>query len=129
MWGNQNIRRDHIYIKDVVSALRCAAHSGESRGICTVASGVGYSQYEEALALAQVFAPSQDIHSEVICKPEKPGLTRGYVYDISLAKELLNWEPQYTDLITMYTDYRKEWESKKFHNYHIIRKDQQPATL
>ncbi len=129
VWGNQDIRRDHIYIKDVVSALRCASHSGKHKGICTVASGVGYSQYEEALALAKVFAPYPEKQSEVICRPDMPGLTRGYIYNISLAKEMLNWEPQYTDLITMYMDYRKEWESKKYHNYHIIREDQQPATL
>ncbi len=129
VWGDQTIRRDHIYIKDVVSALLAAARSGENKGICTIATGKGYSQYEEALALAEVFAPDREHRSEVICLPEKPGLTRGYVYDISKAKEMLNWEPAYTDLLDVYRDYKKEWETKKFHNYHIIQEDQRPATL
>lgn len=129
VWGDQSIKRDHIYIKDVVSALLAAARSGESKGICNIASGVGYSQYEEALALAKVFAPDKDHISKVICAPEKPGLTRGYIYDISKAKKMLDWEPEYTDMIKLYQDYKKEWESKKFHNYHIIQEDQRPATL
>lgn len=129
VWGDQSIRRDHIYIKDVVSGLLAAVRSGEKKGICTLASGVGFSQYEEALALAEVFAKDPQHKSEVVCCPEKPGLTRGYVYDITKAKAMLNWTPKYTDMVEMYTDYRKEWESKKYHNYHVIQEDQKPATL
>ena len=129
VWGDQSIRRDHIYIKDVVSALLAAARSGEAKGICTVASGKGYSQYEEALALAEVFAPDPAHRSPVLCCPEKPGLPRGYVYDISRAEIMLGWKPRFTDLHELYTDYRREWESKKYHNYHVIREDQRPATL
>lgn len=128
VWGDQSIKRDHVYIKDVVSALLAAARSGSAKGNFTIASGVGYSQYEEACALAEVFG--QEGHkSQVVLKPELPGLTRGYVYDISKAKRCLNWEPQYTDLVKMFQDYHKEWLSKKYHNYHEILEDQRPATL
>ncbi len=129
VWGDQTILRDHIYIKDVVSALYAAARSGDRKGVCTVASGVGHSQYEEALALAEVFAPDGAHVSKVVLRPDLPGLTRGYVYDISRAKELLGWTPEYTDLLTLYRDYRVEWERKKFHNYHTILESQRPATL
>ncbi len=128
VWGDQSIKRDHIYIKDVVSALYAAATSGDNKGIVTIASGVGYSQYEEALALAEVFGP-EDKKSTVTCRPDLPGLTRGYIYDISKAKQLLNWEPKYTDMVELYKDYKKEWISKKYHNYHYIIEDQRPATL
>lgn len=57
VWGDQNIKRDHMYIKDVVEALYAAATSGEAKGIFNIASGVGYSQYDEAVALAKVFNP------------------------------------------------------------------------
>ncbi len=128
VWGDQSIKRDHIYVKDVVSALLAAARSGDAKGIMTIASGVGFSQYDEALALAEVFGP-EDNKSKVVLKPELKGLDRGYVYDISKAKKLLNWEPEYTDMVKIYTDYKKEWESKKYHNYHYILEDQRPATL
>lgn len=128
VWGDQSIKRDHIYIKDVVSALLAAARSGDAKGIYTIASGVGYSQAEEAQVLAKVFGTSGKI-STVTLRPELPGLTRGYIYDIGNAKTALNWAPKYTNLIDLYTDYRKEWESKKYHNYHFIQEDQRPATL
>ena len=128
VWGDQSIKRDHVYIKDVVNALYMAAISGNAKGVFNIASGVGYSQYEEAIALAEVFGPS-DKKSEVILRPELPGLTRGYIYDISKAKKELNWVPQYVDLRMMFEDYRKEWEAKKYHNYHYIKEGEGPASL
>ena len=128
VWGDQSIRRDHIYIKDVVSALLAAVRSEEAKGIYNIASGVGYSQYEEAMALAEVFCP-EGKRSNITLHPEKTGLTRGYIYDIEKAKRDLKWTPEYTDMVTMYQDYRKEWISKKYHNYHYILEDQRPATL
>ncbi len=124
VWGDQSIKRDHVYIKDVVSAIIAAAASGGAKGIFNIASGVAYSQFEEASALAKVFAV--DKVSEVVCMPEKPGLTRGYLYDISRAGKMLNWHPEYTDIVRMYEDYKKEWTSKKFHNYHRINPDEAP---
>ncbi|WP_295471178.1 NAD(P)-dependent oxidoreductase [uncultured Subdoligranulum sp.] len=128
VWGNQSVKRDHVYIKDVVAALLAAVRSPSAKGIYNIASGVGYSQYEEACALAEVFGPKSH-KSEVLLCPEKPGLTRGYVYDISRAKQDLHWSPKYIDLITMYTDYRKEWTSKKYHNYHTFLDGQAPETI
>lgn len=127
VWGDQNIRRDHIYIKDVVSAIIAAAMADDVRGIYNIATGVGYSQYEEACILAKVFAT--DKMSSVKCLPEKPGLMRGYVYDISKARKCLGWEPKYHDLMVAYQDYKREWESKKFHNYHYIKPEEAPLSL
>lgn len=128
VWGNQNIRRDHVYIKDVVDALYSAAISGEAKGIFNIASGVGYSQYDEAVALAKVFNP-KDKKSNIICRPDLPGLSRGYIYSINKARDELKWEPKYTDLVDMLTDYKKEWKSKKYHNYHYIKEGEGPASL
>lgn len=127
VWGDQSIRRDHVYIKDVVSAIVTAAFSDEAKGIFNIASGVAYSQYEEACALAKVFAV--DKVSEVVCRPEKQGLSRGYLYDISKAKNELGWSPKYTDIVKLYEDYKKEWTLKKFHNYHKINPEEAPKNL
>lgn len=126
VWGDQSIVRDHIYVKDVLSAIKAAIDVDGVSGIYNLATGVGYSQYEEAKALNIVFG---DGKSQIELHPEKPGLTRGYVYDITKIKRDLQWEPKYVDLIDLYTDYKKEWESKKFHNYHYILPDQAPAIL
>ena len=127
VWGDQSVKRDHVYVKDVLRAIECAINSKDASGIFNIASGVGYSQYDEACVVAEVFA--NDKVSNIICKPENPGLTRGYVYSIDKAKEELGWEPAYADLKTAYLDYKKEWESKKYHNYHFILESDKPATL
>ena len=128
VWGDPSIKRDHIYVKDVVSALLAAVRSKNAKGIYNIASGVGYSQYDEALVLAEVFG-KEGQKSKVVLRPELPGLTRGYVYDISKAERELNWKPEFSDLTRLYTDYKKEWESKRYHNYHKILESQRPATL
>ena len=127
VWGDQSIKRDHIYIKDVVSAIEAAIKAKGAKGIFNIASGIGYSQYEEALVLADVFAT--DKVSNVIIQPEKQGLNRGYIYDISKANKYLNWYPEYTDLYDLYRDYKKEWLTKKFHNYHYIIEEEKPKTF
>lgn len=127
VWGDSAIKRDHIYIKDVLSAIEASIKSKSAKGIYNIATGVGYSQLDEARALSEVFMTTKE--SEVIECPEKPGLSRGYIYDISKAKQEIGWEPQYVDLVEMLKDYKKEWESKEYHNYHYIRTEDQPVTL
>ncbi|MGI6045524.1 MAG: NAD-dependent epimerase/dehydratase family protein [Eggerthellaceae bacterium] len=128
VWGDQSIKRDHVYIKDVVEALKAASFSGDAKGIFNIATNVAYSQLEEAEALRTVFSP-EGKWSEITERPDLPGLTRGYCYDISKAKKELHWEPKYTDLVELYTDYKHEWEQKKYHNYHYFKPGQGPATL
>ena len=127
VWGDQTIKRDHIYIKDVISAIEASIRSKEAKGIYNIASGVGYSQFEEACALAKVLA--KDKESQVVACPNKPGLKRGYIYSIEKAKKDLQWSPEYTDLMVMLKDYKKEWEKKEYHNYHQINKEDSPITL
>lgn len=127
VWGNQSKKRDHVYIKDVLSAFECAINSNETKGVFNIASGVGYSQFDEANAIAEVFKTNKK--SEILLFPEKQGLSRGYIYDISKAKKMLQWNPQYTDLINMYEDYKIEWKIKLYKNYHFIKTGQEPMTL
>jgi len=128
VWGDQSVKRDHVYIKDVVSAILAAVRAADAGGIYNIASGVAYSQLEEAEALNEVFGPA-DGKGTITARPELPGLTRGYLYDISKAQEELGWKPRYTDLVDLYSDYKKEWESKLFKNYHVFNEGQGPATL
>ena len=127
VWGDQSVKRDHVYIKDVVSAIKTAAHHPAAKGIFNIASGRAYSQYEEACVLAKVFATGAV--SQVTQSPDKPGLTHGYLYDISKARCELGWEPAFADLEKMYVDYKREWMLKKFRNYHFINESEKPLTF
>lgn len=129
VWGDQTVKRDHIYIKDVLSAIECAINVPMSiSGIYNIAAGKAYSQLEEAQVLAEVFATDKGV-SKVMHIANKQGLARGYLYGIDKAKKELGWEPAYSDLRVMYEDYKKEWLSKEYHNYHFIKQGQEPKTL
>lgn len=127
VYGDQSIKRDHVYIKDVLQAIELAIQVKNTHGICTIASGIGYSQYEEALAIAKTFVTSKQ--SEVVLKPEKKGLTRGYVYDISKAKKMLGYKPQYDTPLKMLEDYYKEWKRKEYRHYRKMNEADKPATF
>lgn len=127
VWGDTSIKRDHVYIKDVLAAIECAIEAKNINGVFNVASGIGYSLLDEAKAIAKVFNNGKV--SEVTSDTSKPGLTRGYVYDISKAKKYLGYNPQFTNLETMLKDYKSEWQTKKFKNYHFIKEDQKPVTF
>ena len=47
--------------------------------------------------------------------------------DISKAKRELHWAPAFCNLRDLYVDYKREWISKKYHNYHYFMEGQQPA--
>ena len=128
VWGKNDVRRDHVYIKDVLSAIECSIKAEGVSGIFNIASGKGYTLYEEAKGIAKVFATDKG-ESKVTLNENKPGLSRGYVYDIEKAKKELNWEPKFSDYETMLRDYKKEWQEKKFKNYHHIKEDQKPVTF
>lgn len=125
VWGDMSIKRDHIYIKDVVSAFIAAIDApAGTKGIYNVASGVAHNQYEDAVAIAKAFSNGKV--SAVTLRPDKPGLTRGYCYGVEKIKRDLHWSPAFADLDKLYADYRREWERKIFHNYHFIKPADKP---
>lgn len=128
VWGDQSIVRDHVYIKDVLTAFLAAINSSDAKGVFQIASGKGYSQYDEALAIAEIFGENKK-KSTVVLRPDKPGLVRGYVYDITKAKRELGWYPEYVDLQTWLEDYKKEWKRKIYHHYHKVKEEDRPITF
>ena len=110
-----------------MGAIEASIRADKAIGVYNVASGVGYSQYDEARALADVFAESKI--SNISQRPELPGLTRGYVYSIDKIKKDMGWEPEYTDLHKMLEDYKMEWKSKEYHNFHYIKEGERPLTV
>ena len=126
VWGDVSIKRDHLYIKDLLSLFESIINTDGKAGIYNAASGIGYSLLEEAENIASVFQVNQK--SKVFVNPNKQGLKKGYVYDIQETKEAFNWEPKY-DNLKMLQDYKKEMEKKKFNHYHYIIESDRPATL
>ena len=127
VWGDTSVKRDHVYIKDVVRAFEAAIDAPKGvKGIYNVASGVARSQYEDAVAIAKAFAGENGVSPVVLC-PEKASLGRGYCYSIEKIRRDMGWEPAYADLDKLYADYRNEWQRKVFHHYHWIKPEDKPV--
>jgi UDP-glucose 4-epimerase len=127
VWGDCQAVRDHIYIKDVLTAFVAAVESPDAVGVYNIATGIGLSLLEEAQGLVDVFSPL-DHRSPIVRRPEMPAFTRSYVYDISRARHDLRWEPKYS-YIDMLQDYRREQEAGLYHHYHYIKPEERPATM
>ncbi len=82
-------RRDMVFVKDIVRAVRLAAESGHrfNGEVINIGSGKNYS----ILQIADIIGGSS--HPRVFIEP-RPGEVRETLADISKAKQLLGWEPQ-----------------------------------
>ena len=112
IWGNPDVARDIIYVKDVVRAFTLALQSKAAIGLYNISSGVGLSLRRQVQETIDLFG-TDNYQSKVIFKPEKDNSIDPFLYDNSKAKRDFNWSPEYCfkDLLL---DYQKEMKSKRF---------------
>lgn len=83
--------RDWIHVDDVVDALLTAALPGSPKGIYNIGSGVEHSNMEIINVLEDVFSRKIDIDLNGV--PARSTDSKHRCADISLAKEMLGWNP------------------------------------
>lgn len=113
LWGNADIGRDVVYVKDVVAAFLQAIRKTDVCGIFNIASGYKLSIREEAKIIADVFWEGNS-DPVFIDLPEKENNIEEFVYDISKAKEELEWTPLYS-FKDMLLDTIEEQKKDKYH--------------
>jgi UDP-glucose 4-epimerase len=112
VWGDSEMGRDIIYVKDVVTAIILALKSKDASGLYNIASGRTVSLEEEARGIISVFSPKGS-PSKIVYQPNKVNSIEPFLYDISKAKRDLGWSPTYS-FEDMLIDYKKEMESGRF---------------
>ncbi|CCK75582.1 NDP-sugar dehydratase/ epimerase [Oleispira antarctica RB-8] len=112
VWGDSSVGRDIIYIKDVINAFILAIEHDTASGLFNITSGKKLTLMEEVSSILDVFGP-EGTRSKIIEKPEIDNSIDSFYYDISKAKEVFGWEPQYT-FKDMLKDFIKESSSKRF---------------
>ena len=112
IWGDPNIGRDIIYVKDVVSAIHKSIESELASGVYNISSSYPLTLLEEVLTIIDVFSKN-DAKSEINFLPDKPHSIDRFVYDNTKAKNDLDWSPQF-NFKEMLLDYKKELNSKKY---------------
>jgi len=86
-------KRDFLYIEDLVKAILLSASSEVTGEIINVGSGKSYSIKETAALAKQLSLSKSKITSDL---PYRPFEVMNYAFDISKAKKLLKWKPDYS---------------------------------
>jgi len=120
IWGDADLGRDIIYIKDVVSAFILATDSRTATGLYNISSGKSLTLREQARAIADSFWGSET-SPQIVERPEKPNDIEPFLYDISKANKELGWSPKYS-FQDMLTDYKKEIKKQRYE--HLVEKRQ-----
>lgn len=91
IWGDGEIRRGYIYVKDMARLCRLAVESS-AEGTYNVCSGKSHS-LNELLALTQTIT---GIKPNVTYQPARAFDVKNIVLDIAKAKQVFDWSPAFT---------------------------------
>jgi UDP-glucose 4-epimerase len=90
VFGDGMQTRDFLYVTDTAEAVVRIAKSEKTRGkVINVASG----QETAMLDLLKMIAREMDYDKDFVYKEARPGDVRRHIADISLARELIDFEP------------------------------------
>lgn len=92
IWGDGNVRRDYIYIDDVIDALVKAFQIKTSSKIFNLGTGIGTS-LNELITLLESKTKKKLV---VNYRPKRGIDVPDNTVDISLIKQELSWSPQFT---------------------------------
>ncbi|MDR1358480.1 MAG: NAD(P)-dependent oxidoreductase [Coriobacteriales bacterium] len=116
LWGDVDLSRDLVYVKDVAQAIEKAIASPNAVGVYTIASGVAVTLEQQIKTIIQVFSdPKQP--STIIYRPEKTTHEPSNLYSIEKARRDFGYAPEYSDYEAMMVDYKRELESGRFQEY------------
>lgn len=114
IFGNPNLCRDVVYVKDVAHAYYLAMKSEKTYGLYNMTSGRGVTLQEQAEVIADLWAPSPDIKSKITYRPEIVNNTPSYLFSMDKAKEDFGFVPEFADFRVMMTDYKKDLDMNKY---------------
>lgn len=113
IFGDKEISRDVVYVKDVTAAFIGAIQSENSKGVYNITSGVAASLEEQVKEIIEIFS-DENCKSEIIYSPNKKNLSKSYIFDISKGTRDFGYKPKYVPFKNLLLDYKKEMQSKRF---------------
>ena len=112
IWGDPSRAKDVVNVKDFCQLVyRALLARDVDGGTFNVGTGVGTTTEQQVRGIADIFCP-EGRRSEIVYCPEKPS-GPSYVMDISNARELLGYRPEY-DYMAFLRDFRNEMELNRF---------------
>jgi UDP-glucose 4-epimerase len=113
VWGDPNIAKDIVYVKDLIQLIESAVNSKTAQGIYNVGTGILTTLEEQIKGVIEVFCEPKN-KSKIVYRPDKLSQT-SYLYDVSRAKKELNYKVMYP-YIEMLKDMKKEMSNPLFKN-------------
>ncbi len=98
IWGTGNGKRQYIYVKDVVSAVKAALYNSDKGGVFNIGMPGNISIRELARVINHVF----DNEGNYCIYEERREDIQDKEMDISRAREVLGWEAEYTITSALY---------------------------
>ena len=112
IWGDEHLKRDIIYVKDVADAYVKAVESKKTYGLYNMTGHVQIDLQEQAETIIEVFCGNKK--SKIIYCPEKKNSTPPFLYSMDKAKRDFDFEPKYDTFKKMMVDYKQELESGRW---------------
>lgn len=114
IFGDKNLSRDVVYVKDVAHAFYLAMKSEKTYGLYNMTSGKGVTLQEQAEVIADVFATCMEKKSKIVYRPEIGNNTPSYLFSMEKAKKDFGFIPQYSDFRVMMRDYKEDLDNRKY---------------
>lgn len=111
MWGNPDLGKDVVYVKDLCQMIFKALFANLSGGVYNAGTGIKTTMREQIEGIIKVFS-KENKKSKIISCPDKKDCD-DFVMDIENAKSELGYVPEYTYLKYL-EDYKKEMELNRF---------------
>lgn len=122
IFGDKDLSRDVVYVKDVAHAFYLAMKSENTYGLYNMTSGRGVTLQEQAEVIADLWAPSPDKKSKIVYKPEIVNNTPSYLFSMEKAKRDFGFVPAYSNFRVMMTDYKKDLDACKYQElFHYVK--------
>lgn len=93
IWGDPNVAKDIVYVKDFAQIVEGAINSSKARGFYNVGTGIPTTLEEQIRGVVDVFSPKNK-KSVIKYRPEKRSQI-SYLYDISRTKKDLKFVVRY----------------------------------
>lgn len=113
IFGDKDVSRDVVYVKDVTRAFIQAIASKTCVGVYNITSGIATTLENQVRDMIDVFSQTGQ-GSNIIYSPEKKSNSVSYVFDISKGTRDFGYQPQYVPFKRLLEDYKKEMESRRF---------------
>jgi UDP-glucose 4-epimerase len=114
IFGDPNLSRDVVYVKDVAHAFYLAMRSEHTYGLYNMTSGRAVSLQQQAEIIADLWAPSPNKKSKITYNPEVTNNTPSFLFSMEKAKKDFGFIPQYSDFRKMMEDYKQDLDSEKY---------------